>query len=167
MPDLSNNVQQGLQQSRKDRVWLYEVPLPDGTTERVTNYTKEIEFPEGSGKKYQPTVLNVPAFEQTDDQKIPQMEVKVGNIDKRFQTVLKDNDGLVGTEVNTKLIMPDKLQKGDEIVDQEFEIKSSGFNENTATFNLTSFLDKLETRLTRKITREDFPHIPKTRVIIQ
>ena len=167
MSDLSSNVEDGLQKSRVDRAWLYEVPMPDGSFERVTNYTQEIEFPEDSGKKYQPTVLNVPSFNQNEGQELPTMEVKVGNIDKRFQTVLKDNDGLVGTDVKTKLVLPDKLQDGDEIVDQEFEIKNSSFNKQVASFELVSFLDKLGTRLTRTIDNTTFENIPKTRVIVQ
>lgn len=165
--DWSQDVNDAMQQSRTDRAWLFEVPIPDGSVKRVTDWTDSIEYPEGSGNTFEPTVLNVPSFKQDDKQQLPTMEVEVGNIDKRIQTELKNNDGLVDTDVRVIAINPPNNQSGDEVIDQKFRVKNSGFNQKILRFNLTSFLDQLNTRLTRTIDHTTFPNIPKTRVLVR
>lgn len=182
--EMSENTTQNLHRDKVDRVWLLDVGVPPTTRrrytiggslgsrdfgeniERITNYQQEIEFPEGSGNIYSPVAFQMPDIDQDSGPTVQQFNITLTHVSRKFAKWLNEHEGLNDQLIEARLVSPHFLNSGDEIMLQHFVIETSSFNNQTATFKIKSFLNQFNLKLTRKVTRTVFPHIPRARTII-
>ena len=183
--EISYEANEAINQDRTPRAWLLELQLkPEvrrrltigGQTaskryidayEHLTDWEEPLYYPKSDPVEYHPMPIEMPDFHLESSDKVQTNEITVSFISSKFAQWLDEQDGLVGHYINALLVVPGYMREEDVLHRQLLRIKKSSTNGKTARFEVTTSLDQFDKTITRLITRDQFPHIPQRRTIIQ
>lgn len=125
--------------NREAFVWLYEIEVPTDPPTRVRlvgQWTQQVTF---RGNIYYPyDIVHSPVKENTEGN-LSEVTLNVANMTREVQTILEDNNGLIGQPVRFLFVSTADLGGGKAVIEQDFTIRTVSSNNRNISMKLAVF----------------------------
>lgn len=89
-----------------DKAWLilFEVVTPVGTIIRVCPNTEDVTWPVTAGDVYTAFPVEIEDIDDTSDNEVPSLELRVSNVTRALEGYLETEEGLVDSTVTIRIV---------------------------------------------------------------
>lgn len=159
MPEVINgNFTTDKNLSENTPIMLYEIQLNDGAWLYLCEWSTAVVYPTSGGQTYLPFPLGHEGVSTNAMGEIDAIKVHLSAVDRSIISVLETNNGLLGNQVNMKLVFADMLADPSANIEMTLYIDSVETTEMEAAFVLTTKLDLWEVKLpSRMMMRNSCP----------
>ena len=145
MKDLTQNTSAHKNQLETEDpfIWLFEFEMPDGTRQRLTNFTERVEFGEddtGSPLVYYPAPIAHSGIEQSGEGDVPSIKVSISTGGAFWLTSLIDTEGgMIGQRARVIVVSSRELDNPAAAIVEDARIVSAAMNNGSVTVVLSAF----------------------------